>query len=361
LLGIAAIAAVTWICFRLRLTLPAPLCLDLIVIVVLSLRGSFLTSAIVSIVAVGCIDYYFTKPLFSALIFDPIDLLAVSLFLMTSAVITALVSRLRARAEELSAANALLEEQMAEVRLAQDQVNLARMNRIVLMGEMAASIAHEVNQPLTGILANAGTGLRYLGRDVPDLEEARRCLELIVRDGRRAADVILRVRTLAKRTPPSASRIDVNETILDVIALAKRELESKNVELGTELARSLPELTADRVQLQQVLLNLILNATEALSESNGGPRELTVVSGATGADAVFVEVRDSGPGFAAASADCLFASFYTTKPEGMGMGLSISRSIVEAHGGRLTAEPNEPRGAVFRFTLPVGREKVVDD
>jgi signal transduction histidine kinase len=351
--GLLAIAIVTAGCYRIRLGLAAPLCLDLCAIVILSLRGSFLTSALVSVVAVGCLDYYFAEPLFTPLILDPLDSFALALFLVTSAVVTTLVSRLRSRAEQLTLRDRELQERMAEIKRGQDQLNLARVNRIMLMGEMTASIAHEVNQPLTGIMANAGTAARYLSRDVPDLEEVRRYLGLIVRDGRRAADVISRIRALAKKAPPRSLQLDLNETILDVAKLIEREVHVKQVALRTELASDLPSVPADRVQLQQVLLNLIVNALEAMNELDSGPRELAVASGRTEFNEVFVEVRDCGPGFDPGDLDRLFNSFYTTKSDGMGMGLSISRSIVEAHGGRLTAAPNVPRGAAFRFTLPV--------
>jgi len=352
LLGCIAIALVTAICFRSRLNLAAPLCVDLVVVVLLSLRGSFLTSAIVSFIAVGCLDYYFTEPLFSARILDPLDGFAIVLFLITAAVITSLVSRLRFHTEQLAAANTKLQEQIAEVKRAEDQIHLARVNRVMLMGEMTASIAHEVNQPLTGILANAGTGLRYLARDVPDVEAARGCLGLIVRDGKRAGEVIARIRTLAKKAPPRTQQLDINDAILDVIALTDRELQAKEVQLRTRLSTDLPMVSADRVQVQQVLLNLIVNAIEAMRGAGNGAQELVVGSGRSDSSGVYVEVRDSGPGLDPSTLDRVFASFYTTKADGMGMGLSISRSIVEAHGGRLWATPNEPRGAAFRFTLP---------
>jgi signal transduction histidine kinase len=356
--GALAIGLVAALCFRFGLKLAAPLCLDLIVVVLLSLRGSFVTSAVVSVVAVACLDYFFTEPLFSPLIFDPIDVFALALFLLTAGVITTLVSRLRMHTEQLAITNRKLEEQIAEVKHAQDQLSLARVNRVMLLGEMTASIAHEVNQPLTGILANGGTALRYLGREVPDLEQVRRYLGLIVNDVKRAAAVTARVRAMAKKEPPRTIPLDVNDTILEVIELTKRDLSGKQIELRTELANGLPLVPADRVQLQQVLLNLIVNAIDAMCDAAGGPRDLAVRSGTDDGTGVFVEVRDSGPGLDPASLERLFASFYTTKTDGMGMGLSICRSIVEAHGGRLWARPNEPHGAVFRFTLPVAPEIV---
>jgi PAS domain S-box-containing protein len=247
----------------------------------------------------------------------------------------------------------ITERKAAQEFLQQVQGDLARVNRVMAVGEMAASIAHEVNQPLTGIVAHAGTGLRWLAANPPNIEEARHALEFILRDGHRAADVITRIRALVEKVPPRRERLDINAAILEVIALSNPELQRKQVELRSRLASGLPPVTADRVQLQQVILNLIVNASEAMSEAGDLPRELVVASGAIDENEVFIEVRDSGPGFGVADPRRIFDSFYTTKSDGMGMGLSISRSIVEAHGGRLWASPNQPHGAVFRFTLPV--------
>ena len=175
----------------------------------------------------------------------------------------------------------------------------------------------------------------------------------IVRDGKRAGEVIERVRALVKKAPPRRDPSDINEAIREVIALAQTELQRNGVKLQTRLSGGLPLVSGDRVQVQQVIVNLIVNAVEAMSGASDGPRELTIASGANDSNDVFVEVQDTGPGIDSADLDRLFRSFYTTKPDGMGMGLAISRSIVEAHGGCLSAAPNEPRGAVFRFTLPV--------
>ena len=247
----------------------------------------------------------------------------------------------------------ITERKRTQEFLQQAQADLARVNRVMAVGEMAASIAHEVNQPLTGIVAHAGTGLRWLAASPPDLEEARHALEFILRDGQRAAGIIVRIRALVEKVPPRRERLDINAAILEVIALSNPELQRNQVELRNRLASGLRPVPADRIQLQQVILNLIVNASEAMSEAGNFPRELVVASGASGANEVFIEVRDSGPGFGVADPLRIFDSFYTTKSEGMGMGLSISRSIVEAHGGRLWASPNQPHGAVFRFTLPV--------
>jgi signal transduction histidine kinase len=223
----------------------------------------------------------------------------------------------------------------------------------MLVGELTASIAHEVNQPIAAAVTNAGACLRWLAAQPPDMGRARQALERIVRDGSRAGEVIGRVRALVKKVPPRTDLFDINDAILEVIALAHRELQKHPVDLQTRLSSEVPLVTADRIQLQQVILNLIVNAIDAMSGVVDRPLELVVSSGRSDPNDVFVEVRDSGPGLDQENLNRLFDSFYTTKPEGMGMGLSISRSIVEAHGGRLWAMPNEPHGAVFRFTLPV--------
>jgi PAS domain S-box-containing protein len=240
----------------------------------------------------------------------------------------------------------------AEEALQQAQADLARLNRVMLLGEMTASIAHEVNQPIAATVTNAHAGLRWLGAQPPDLEETRQALGRIVRDGSRAGEVIDRIRALVRKVPPRRELSDINEAIREVIALTQTEVQQNRVGLQTRLARDLPLVPADRVQLHQVIMNLIVNAIEAMSSVDDRSRELTISSGNDDASAVFVEVQDTGPGINPADLDRLFQSFYTTKPDGIGMGLAISRSIVEAHSGRLSAAPNQPHGAVFRFTLP---------
>jgi signal transduction histidine kinase len=227
---------------------------------------------------------------------------------------------------------------------------------VTTVGALTAAIAHEIKQPIAATVTNASAGMRWLAAQPPDLEEARQAFGRIVRDGNRAAEVIGRIRALVKKVPPCRERLDINQVVLEVISMIQGELHRNRVQLQTALARDLPEVPGDRVQLQQMILNLILNAVDAMSGVADRPRELVVGSGASDSD-VFVEVRDSGSGLDAANLDRLFDSFYTTKPNGMGMGLSISRSIVEAHGGRLVATQNAPHGAVFRFTLlTCGRE-----
>jgi PAS domain S-box-containing protein len=247
----------------------------------------------------------------------------------------------------------ITDRKRAEAALQQAQADLERLNRVMLLGEMTASIAHEVNQPIAAVVTNANAGLRWLGAQQPKMDEVRQALGRIVRDGTRAGEVIGRIRSLIKKVPPRRELLDINQAIREVIGLTQTETQRNAVRLQSRFADGLPLVSADRVQLQQVMINLIINAIEAMDGANDGPRELTVVSGIQDANDVVVEVQDTGPGLDPEQFDRLFQSFYTTKPDGIGMGLAISRSIAEAHGGRLSAAPNNPRGAVFRFTLPI--------
>jgi PAS domain S-box-containing protein len=241
----------------------------------------------------------------------------------------------------------------AQEALRNTQTELAHMTRVMTMGELTASIAHEVNQPLGAIVTSAAAGARWLATKPPQLDKARRALERIANDGKRAAEVIRRIRALMKRQAPRKEWLDINETILEVIELAQYQLRRSEILLETRLGHDLPLVRCDRVQLQQVLLNLIINAVEAMSGIKERPRELAIVSVSDGPDSVSVEVRDSGTGLDPEHAPHLFEPFYTTKAEGLGIGLSISRSILEAHGGRLSAAANAPHGTVFSFSLPV--------
>jgi PAS domain S-box-containing protein len=240
-------------------------------------------------------------------------------------------------------------------RLRRLEAELAHANRLNTLGELTTSIAHEVSQPLGAMVAGAGACARWLAADPPAMAEAQTALANIVSDGKRARDVIARIRTLAKRQAPRTDLLDVNRKILDVLSFVEQELDSLEVVLETRLDSALPKVLGDRVQLQQVILNLVKNAVEAMSGVNDRRRELTIVS-ARRPDGVVVEVRDSGIGLDPHGAERLFEAFYTTKPEGLGIGLSISRSIVEAHGGRLWAAPSEPHGAIFAFSLPIANE-----
>jgi len=242
---------------------------------------------------------------------------------------------------------------VTERRRAEEQRQaLAHAHRITTMGQLAASIAHEVNQPIAAVLTNAQAALHWLDRQPPDPEEVRQGLGRIIRDGRRAGDVIDGIRAFVRKAQPRKDRLDIGNTILEVIAMTRTEMARNGVSLQTRLAPDLPPVEGDRVQLQQVMLNLILNAVEAMSGVCEGARELRIATEEHGEDDVRVAVQDHGPGLTAEGFQRLFDAFYTTKPGGMGLGLSICRSIIEAHGGRMWATPNAPRGVSFQFTLP---------
>jgi len=245
------------------------------------------------------------------------------------------------------------EARESERRYRETLMELAHANRVTTMGQLTASIAHEVNQPITGAVLNAEAGLRWLGAQPPNLEQARRVLGLIVEDGTRAGNVIGGIRALIKKAPQPQACLDLNEAIREVIALTRGEAAKTGVSVRTDLADGLPLIYGDRVQLQQVVLNLIINAIEAMGGVAETSRALLISTGQAEPGGVLVAVRDSGPGLDPASLEHLFNAFYTTKSDGMGMGLAICRSIIEAHDGQLRAFANEPRGAVFQFTLPL--------
>jgi signal transduction histidine kinase len=426
-----------------------------------SLQGSFVSSAVVSFMAVGCLTYYFTPPIFSFRVGSPTDLVAVVAFLTTSAIITRLVSRVRqlmdeklrrseaylAEAQQIShtgsfgwkvstgettwseetfrifqydptmkptvglvlqrvypddislvkelierasddgkdwelehrllmpngavkhvyivaragkdqagklefvgAVMDVTERKRAEEALRKAQANLAHVARLTTVGELTASIAHEVNQPLAAVVTNANACLRWLDHEPPNFDEVRDAIRRIVRDGNRGGDVIARIRGLLKKEQPPRALLDVNEVVQESIALARANLQG--TALRTELADQLPQVTADRVQLQQVLLNLTMNAVDAMKPVTDRPHVLRIQTKYR-ERAVLVAVQDSGVGLNPKGMEKLFETFYTTKPGGLGMGLSICRSIIEGHGGRLWAESNEGTGATFQFTLPI--------
>jgi C4-dicarboxylate-specific signal transduction histidine kinase len=247
------------------------------------------------------------------------------------------------------------ERRSAEEALRATEAELARAARILSMGEMATSIAHEVNQPLAAIVLNGKACLRWLSGAPPDVGEAREGVERIVDDATRAADIISRVRALTGKNKAERGPVDLNELVEQVLVLARAELRRTGVVIRTELRQDLPLVLADRIQMQQVLLNLMMNATEAMRDVTGRPRELLVATRPHANAQVLVAIQDTGVGLEPEARGRIFDAFYTTKPGGIGMGLSISRSIVERHGGRLWVEENEGPGAIFRFTLPVSR------
>jgi PAS domain S-box-containing protein len=240
----------------------------------------------------------------------------------------------------------------AREQMRQLEADLAHINRVSMMGELTASIAHEVNQPLSGVVSNGSACLRWLAGDAPNVEEAREAARRIVRDGKRAGEVIARVRALVKRAAAPSEKLDLNEIIREVLALVGDEAKKKSVSTRTQFADDLSPVSGDRVQLQQVMLNLVMNAIEAMSSVEERARELLITTRNIDADQVQVTVKDSGTGIDPNTLDKIFDPFYTTKPGGMGMGLSISRSILQAHGGRLWTAAKDGPGTIFHFSLP---------
>jgi PAS domain S-box-containing protein len=255
----------------------------------------------------------------------------------------------------------LTEQKRAQERLRasersfrQAQAELAHVNRVTTMGQLTASISHEVMQPIAAGITNARTALRLLGSEPPDVEKVRQALARIVSEGNRATDVIDRIRAVIKKTPPRKDDLKINEAVLEVIALTNGEVAKHSVSVKTQLTEGLPLIQGDRIQLQQVMINLIINAVEAMSGIAKGSRTLLISTVQEASGGVLVSVQDSGPGLPVEGLDRLFDAFYTTKSSGMGMGLSICRSIIETHGGRIWASRNVGPGAIFQFTLPAG-------
>jgi len=240
--------------------------------------------------------------------------------------------------------------QRRQLALAESKVALDHVARIANMGELTVSIAHEINQPLTAVVTDISASLRWLAQQPPNLDEARGALTMAIREANRASDVIGRIRALLRKTPPPMLRLDVSEVVREVLALARNELLASGITVKTELPTNVHPVLGDRIQLQQLMLNLIMNGIDAMSAIDDRPREL-VIKSAELPEGVLIQVQDSGKGLDPGQADRIFEPFFTTKPNGIGMGLSISRSIVEAHGGRLWATPGSPYGAVFQFTL----------
>jgi C4-dicarboxylate-specific signal transduction histidine kinase len=264
------------------------------------------------------------------------------------------------RVEFVGAVMDVTERKRAEEALRHTQAALAHLSRIMTMGELTASIAHEVNQPLAAVVTNGNACLRWLARTEPDLAEARAAVERMIRDGHRASEVIRRIRALAQKTDPQQAWLDLNDIIHEVLALVHSEVLTQRVSLRTELSAALPPVRGDRIQLQQVIMNLVINGIEAMQAVTDQPRELQIRSQRHDADNVLVAVQDSGIGLDPQHMARLFDALFTTKAGGMGMGLAISRSIIEAHGGRLWASANAGPGATFQCTLPLHSERQLD-
>jgi C4-dicarboxylate-specific signal transduction histidine kinase len=380
LIGGIVVAVLTLVCFRLRVNLTITSLLYLTVVVLLSVTDAVVAAILVSVIAVLCLDYFFAPPLFSLRLNDPLDIVALVTFLATALLISRLMSQ-RKRAEEalqkllgeldlkvqertaeLAKANDELRSEMNERRRAEEalqkaQAELAHVSRLMTLGELTASISHEVNQPIAAVVINGQVCQRLLALEPPRPDDLRATIERIVRDANRASEVIQRIRALAKRTEPQMVSLDINDVIREAVLLVQREVLSHRVSLRMELSAALPHVLGDRVQLQQVVINLLINGVEAMASITDRPRELVTRSQQYEPGWVLVAVLDCGIGIDSQTAEQLFSAFFTTKPSGMGMGLSISRSIIRAHGGRLWASPNPDHGAAFQFTVPVNTQR----
>jgi two-component system, LuxR family, sensor kinase FixL len=247
--------------------------------------------------------------------------------------------------------NDITESKRSRDALERAQTELAHMNRVMMLGELTASIAHEVNQPLTGVVTTGAASLRFLDRDPPDLKELREAIESTINDGMRASEVVQRIRALSKKTDPHKVPLDINDIIRDGIRLLRREFSDHNAFVHLELTPTAPHVIGDRIQLQQVIINLVMNGLEAMANVVERPRRILVRSTQAEPDRVLVEIQDTGPGVEPENLDRLFNAFFSTKPNGMGMGLSICRSIIQAHGGKIWASSNPKGGSIFQFTL----------
>jgi C4-dicarboxylate-specific signal transduction histidine kinase len=314
-------------------------------IVISTWYGGGIPGVTAVVLATFSLDYYFIPPVGSLSLIKPEVPYLIEFAL--PALLTCWFVRKRRIAETT------LREARDELqsRIEQRQAELARVSRMMTVGEMGVSIAHEVNQPLVAMVINGDACLQWLGASPPNLDEARKAVGRIIDEGTRAGNIVRRIRALAK-TSSKRVKVDLNELATEAGTLLERELARNRVVLRTDLTKGLPAVRGDRVQLQQVIFNLAINAIEAMSEEGRGHRELRIRSEMQGPDGVAIAVEDSGPGLPAGDTERLFAAFFTTKQDGIGIGLSISRTIIEAHGGRLWAA-NSGRGAVFQFRLPV--------
>jgi C4-dicarboxylate-specific signal transduction histidine kinase len=286
-------------------------------------------------------DYFFLRRTLPPAV-EPAVYLRFAVFLVATLLITGLME-IKRRVEQ--------SRNHAEEALRQAQSDLAHVSRVTTMGELTASLAHEVNQPIAAAVTDANTCLRWLNRDHPDVEEAREAASRVVKDATRAAEIISRTRLLFKKGTPQWESVDINEIIREMVALMRSEVTRYSISVRTELAEDIPQITGDRVQLQQVLMNLMINGIDAMKDADG-TRELAINSQRAENEQLMVSISDTGVGLPMEQADQIFNAFFTTKPHGTGMGLRISRSIIESHGGRLWAADNSPRGASFYFTLP---------
>jgi C4-dicarboxylate-specific signal transduction histidine kinase len=300
----------------------------------------------------GALSLYAAKP-------EAFDDSAIEYYAELAACLTRAVTMLRGDlagglAYDLTALRAAEERRRAEDALRSARIELARAMQMTAMGQMAASIAHEINQPLAAIVANGNAGLNWLARATPDLDEAREALKCIVNDGHLAGEVIGGIRSMFKKNGQAEAPQDVNELVREALALLRGEIQGQQISIRSELAEELPRVPANRVQLQQVIVNLIMNAVDAMSAVADRERILRVTTEIHGFSHVLIKVEDSGTGIDPKNINRVFEAFFTTKSHGMGMGLSICRSIIESHGGRLWASPGQPHGSIFHVLLPTG-------
>ncbi len=319
----------------------APSSCFLLAVTVSSLFGGLGPGLLSVCLSALAFDYFFLWRTFPPA-HEPATFLRFAVFLVATLLITGLME-IKRRVEESRARD--------QEALRQAQTDLAHVNRVTTMGELTASLAHEVNQPIAAAVTDANTCMRWLTRDHPDVEEARQAASRVIKDATRAAEIISRIRLLFKKGAPQQELVDVNEVIREMVVLLRNEASRYSISLRTELVADLPQVMGDRVQLQQVLMNLMNNGIDAMKEV-AATRELALKSQRAGNGELMVSVSDTGVGLPPQQADQIFNAFFTTKVDGTGMGLRISRSIVESHGGRLWAANNSPRGASFHLTLP---------
>ncbi len=319
----------------------APSSCFLLAVTVSSLFGGLGPGLLSVCLSALAFDYFFLWRTFPPA-HEPATFLRFAVFLVATLLITGLME-IKRRVEESRARD--------QEALRQAQTDLAHVNRVTTMGELTASLAHEVNQPIAAAVTDANTCMRWLTRDHPDVEEAREAASRVIKDATRAAEIISRIRLLFKKGAPQQELVDVNEVIREMVVLLRNEASRYSISVRTELVADLPQVMGDRVQLQQVLMNLMNNGIDAMKEV-AATRELALKSQRAGNGELMVSVSDTGVGLPPQQADQIFNAFFTTKVDGTGMGLRISRSIVESHGGRLWAANNSPRGASFHLTLP---------
>jgi C4-dicarboxylate-specific signal transduction histidine kinase len=341
--GLAAISC--GVAFAVAWPIDAPASCFLLAVTISSLFGGSGPGLVSVGLSALAFNYFFLRrPL--PPVFEPAILLRFAAFLAATLLITGLME-IKRRVEE--------SRDRAEGALRQSQADLARVSRVTAMGEFTASLAHEVNQPIAAAVTDANTCLRWLTREHPDVEEAREAASRVVKDAIRAAEIISRVGLLFKKGDLQQESLNINEVIREMLVLLRNETMRYSISVRTELAGDLPQVMGDRVQLQQVLMNLMINGNDAMKEVDG-MRELMITSQRTDNEQLMVSVSDTGGGLPTQHAEQIFDAFFTTKPHGTGMGLRISRSIVESHGGRLWAVNKSPRGATFCFTLSTDAE-----